>query len=81
MKKAEVIEFFNGRINAATALGITPQAISLWGDEVPARSLARIETVMEQERERRIKENDPVGDKKYPALRRYRRKVMLREVK
>jgi len=35
MLKSEVVDFFGSARNAAKALGITPAAVSQWGDIVP----------------------------------------------
>ena len=35
MKKKDAIEHFGGVADLARALGITPEAIYQWGDEVP----------------------------------------------
>lgn len=82
MNKLDVIDYFNGRINAADAIGITPQAISLWEDVVPPRSEERVRKAMALEKQRRIDENDPDGTIKYPKGRRpKRRRIRVREIK
>lgn len=53
MKKIEVVEFFGSRIAAADALGITPQAITMWGDDVPRTRVRTVELAMMAEQGRR----------------------------
>ena len=56
MKKKHVIDFFGGNNNAARALGLTPGAVSLWGEDVPSTRAPHVELVMQLEQQRRDKE-------------------------
>ena len=42
MKKKDAIEAFKNRVEVAKAIGITKQAISLWGDVVPEVSALKL---------------------------------------
>ena len=53
MKRNEVYAFFGGRIPAAKALEVTPQALSLWGDDVPPTRVAHVKLAMQVEQARR----------------------------
>ena len=53
MKKAYVVGFFGGPSATGLALGISSQAISKWGEDVPASRIAHVELVMRIEQERR----------------------------
>lgn len=47
MNKAAVIAFFGSRVKVANAIGITRQALSFWGDEIPKSSHAPIRMAIE----------------------------------
>lgn len=53
LTKEEVVKFFGSRIATAEALGITPQAVSLWGENVPPGRLAHVRLVMKLEAQKR----------------------------
>lgn len=42
MQKDEALDFLEGRINAATAIGCRPQAISKWPKVLPDRIADRV---------------------------------------
>lgn len=42
MRKQTVIEFFDGVTGTASAVGITPQAVSQWPDPLPPRIQDRV---------------------------------------
>jgi len=47
MKKADAIRQLGGSVVAAAdAIGITPQAISLWPDELPPRIADRVQAAL-----------------------------------
>lgn len=51
MTKTEAIDLFGGRArDLADALGITEQAISQWGEEVPPMRVFQIRVVLEERR-------------------------------
>lgn len=43
MKTKDVIDYFGGASKAASALGISTQAIYQWGDDVPGPRQAHVE--------------------------------------
>ena len=45
MKKTDVINYFGGIKQAADALGIWPQSIYQWGEDVPELMTYKIEVV------------------------------------
>jgi len=45
MKKQTVIQYFGGITATAKALRISPQAVFLWGDEVPSLRAYQIEVI------------------------------------
>lgn len=47
MNKEAVIKFFGSRVKVANAIGITRQALSFWGDEIPKSSHAPIRMAIE----------------------------------
>ena len=49
MKKTDVINYFGGIKQAADALGIWPQSIYQWGDDVPDLMSYKIEVVTKGE--------------------------------
>ena len=51
-----MIDFFGGNNNAARAIGLTPGAVSLWGEDVPSTRAPHVELVMRLEQQRRDKE-------------------------
>lgn len=53
LTKEEVVKFFGGRIATADVLGITPQAVSLWGENVPPGRLAHVRLAMKLETQKR----------------------------
>lgn len=55
MKSKEVIDFFGGPAATGKALGITGQAVSQWGDEVPGPRIRTVELAMKLEEESRAK--------------------------
>jgi hypothetical protein len=56
MKTQDVIEFFGGTGKAGAALGISSQAVSQWGPDVPASRLKTVEMAMKLEEMARAKE-------------------------
>lgn len=56
MLKQQVVEFFGSRNAAAAAIGITGEAISMWGDNVPRSRVRSVELAMAAELERRRRE-------------------------
>ena len=46
MKKTEAIKLFGGLSELAEALGITTQAISQWGDDVPQLRVYQINEII-----------------------------------
>lgn len=56
MRKEEVLEFFGGPHAAGKAIGITGQAVSMWGDDVPKSRVKAVEMAMAIERDRRERE-------------------------
>lgn len=55
MKSKTVIEFFGGPSATGKALGITSQAVSQWGDEVPGPRIKTVQMAMQIERAIRAK--------------------------
>lgn len=53
MKSEAVFKFFGSKSKAARALGISPQAITWWGDEVPKTRQAHVRDAMTIEMWRR----------------------------
>lgn len=53
MLKQEVVEFFGSCAAVGSAIGITGQAVSQWGDEVPATRVRSVEMAVKEELERR----------------------------
>ncbi len=45
MKKSDVIKHFGSKSAVARALGITPQAVSLWSERVPELRAYQIESL------------------------------------
>ena len=45
MKKIEVIKYFGGLKKAADALGIWPQSIYQWGDDVPDLMAYKVQVI------------------------------------
>lgn len=56
MKSKEVIDFFGGPTKTGEALGITGQAVSQWGDDVPGPRVKSVEMAMHLEELKRDKE-------------------------
>lgn len=50
MKTKDAIEFFGDRKAIADALGIWPQAVYRWGDEVPPLRAYQLREIMEAKR-------------------------------
>lgn len=46
MKSKTVIDFFGGTVATGKALGITSQAVSQWGEEVPGSRVKTVEMAM-----------------------------------
>ncbi len=42
MKKSDAIQAFKTKVGVAKAIGITKQAVSLWGDMVPEGSASKL---------------------------------------
>lgn len=55
MKSKDVIEFFGGPAKTGAALGITGQAVSQWGEDVPSTRMKTVEMAMEIEKTIRAK--------------------------
>lgn len=55
MKSKTVIEFFGGPSATGKALGITSQAVSQWGDEVPGPRIKTVQMAMQIEKSIRAK--------------------------
>lgn len=53
MKSKDVIEFFGGPAETGRALGITGQAVSQWGEEVPGPRKKTVELAMRLETAKR----------------------------
>jgi len=51
MKTKDAVEFFGGHAALADAIGVTRQAIYMWGDDVPELRSYHVKAVM-RERER-----------------------------
>ncbi len=45
MKTQEVAEFFGGKKKLADALGVSPSAVSMWGETVPASRQYQIQVI------------------------------------
>lgn len=56
MKSKDVIDFFGGPTATGAALGITGQAVSQWGETVPASRQAHVELATKG----KIKRDKPV---------------------
>lgn len=50
MNSKDVIDFFGSTKATAEALGITSQAVSQWGDEVPGSRVKNAQLAMDAER-------------------------------
>lgn len=53
MHKQAVLDFFGGPYALGKAIGITGQAVCLWGDEVPKSRVKAVEMAMAIELDRR----------------------------
>jgi DNA-binding transcriptional regulator YiaG len=42
MKKTDAVQAFKNKVGVATAIGITKQAVSLWGEIVPEGSALKL---------------------------------------
>lgn len=49
MKSKQVIDFFGGPAATGKALGITSQAVSQWGEDVPGPRVKTVEMAMQIE--------------------------------
>lgn len=56
MKSKDVIDFFGGPTATGKALGITSQAVSKWGEDVPSSRVKTVEMAMQIEKISRAKE-------------------------
>lgn len=64
MNSKQVIEFFGGPAETGRALGITGQAVSQWGDEVPGPRRKTVEMAIQIETLRREKAAKKAAKKK-----------------
>lgn len=56
MKTQDVLDYFGGPYAVGRALGITGQAVSQWGDNVPMSRRRSVEMAIDIEQARRIAE-------------------------
>lgn len=64
MRKDEAIEFFGGAKALATAIGITPAAVTNWGDEVPMGRRKSVRMAMKERAEMLEAEAKMLRDRK-----------------
>ncbi|MCY1497126.1 DNA-binding transcriptional regulator Cro [compost metagenome] len=51
MRTEEAVNFFGDKITLARAIGITPQSVSGWGDDVPSSRVKSVRMAMKERAE------------------------------
>jgi hypothetical protein len=69
MKTQDAIEFFGSRKAIADALGIWPQSVYNWGDEVPPLRAYQLREIMDKKLHKMIEEANDFAIAQWPCNR------------